>query len=70
MSMTSPAFRTACKVATTAFEELVTEAVKATWRLVEGMVGIILLSKAKGIEVAKTVTLASDVRNSSLGDGQ
>ena len=70
MLMTWPAFSTAWRVATAASDVLVKEAVKAMRSLVEGMVGIVPLSKSKGIEAARTVTPASDACNSSLGNDQ
>lgn len=68
MWMTWPAFSAAWRVATAVSDVLVNDAVKAIRSLVEGMVGIVPLSKSKGIEAARTVTLASDACNSSLGN--
>ena len=70
MSMTWPAFSTVWRVATATSDVPVNEAVKATRNLVEGIEGIVPLSKSKGIEAAKTVTPASDACDSSLGDDQ
>ena len=70
MLMTWPAFSAAWRVATAVSDVLVNEAVKAMRSLVEGMVGIVPLSKSKGIEAARTVTPASDACNSSLGNDQ
>ena len=68
MSTTWPAFSAAWRVATAASDVPVNEAAKATRNLVEGIVGIVPLSKSNGIEAAKTVTPASDACDSSLSN--